>query len=525
MGRWTDPADIVYRSKLLVMQNSLASEVHTLTNILVRIASADRHARDFTAAILETAIRETIACFPVYRTYIDEEGEYTARDRRFIQDAIRNAKRRNPDIDASAFDFLRDMLFLRKRGQDSKDGNTEQLRFALKFQQLTGPVMAKGVEDTTFYVYNRFISANEVGGSAESFGISLDLLHKSNQERSKTSPDTMLTTSTHDTKRSEDVRNRLNVLSEMPDQWGLYVSKFQQMNRKHKRTLEDGRVAPDGNEEYLLYQTILGAWPWADDQQDEFLERLKAYSTKALSEAKVNLSWLNPDQEYVDAVHGFLTDVLESEEFKKLVSEFLPQLQLFGAVNSLAQVVLKTTSPGVPDFYQGTEMWDLSLVDPDNRRPVDYELRQTLLKKMQEEPALAVAQSVSSDLSDGRIKLWATHRALQLRQQMPALFRHGAYAAVFGDGDLKEHLIGYVRTLGEQAVVTLLPRFACTLMDGKPRLPLGAAWGDATVHLPGLGGRELRNVFTDEVVSVDEDGAVKLSEVFANFPIGLLTTG
>jgi (1->4)-alpha-D-glucan 1-alpha-D-glucosylmutase len=525
MGRWTDPADIVYRSKLLVMQNSLASEVHTLTNILVRIASADRHARDFTAAILETAIRETIACFPVYRTYIDEEGEYTARDRKFIQDAIRNAKRRNPDIDASAFDFLRDMLFLRKRGQDSKDGNTEQLRFALKFQQLTGPVMAKGVEDTTFYVYNRFISANEVGGSAESFGISLDLLHKSNHERSKTSPDTMLTTSTHDTKRSEDVRNRLNVLSEMPDQWGLYVSKFQQMNRKHKRTLEDGRVAPDGNEEYLLYQTILGAWPWADDQQDEFLERLKAYSTKALSEAKVNLSWLNPDQQYVDAVHGFLTDVLESEEFKKLVNEFLPQLQLFGAVNSLAQAVLKTTSPGVPDFYQGTEMWDLSLVDPDNRRPVDYEMRQTLLKKMQAEPALAVAQSVSSDLSDGRIKLWATHRALQLRQQLPALFRHGAYAAVFGDGDLKEHLIGYVRTLGEQAVVTLLTRFACTLMGGKPRLPLGAAWGDAMVHLPGLGGRELRNVFTDEVVSVDEDGAVKLSEVFANFPIGLLTTG
>ena len=528
VGHWTDPADIVYRSKLQVMQNSLASEVHVLANMLSRIASADRHARDFTANILETAIREAIACFPVYRTYIDEAGKYTARDGKFIQDAIRGAKRRNPDVDASAFNFLRDILFLSKRGPATPEARAEQLRFALKFQQLTGPVMAKGVEDTTFYVYNRFISANEVGGSAESFGISLDLLHKSNQERLKLSPGTMLTTSTHDTKRSEDVRNRLNVLSEMPDLWSSYVSKWQQQNRQYKRTLEDGRVAPDGNEEYLLYQTIVGAWPWkfaGTDTPEDFLERIKAYTTKALSEAKVNLSWLNPDQEYVDAVHGFITDILASEgAFVQSFSELMPMLRTFGAVNSVAQVVLKATSPGVPDFYQGTDLWDLSLVDPDNRRPVDYDLRQTYLAEMQAQEPLAVAKSVTSDLTDGRIKLWTTHRVLQLRQQLPEVFHLGAYEALHATGEAKEKLIGYVRSSGSDAVVALLPRFSYSLMQGEAALPIADAWGNASVLLEGFAGRQLRNVFTDEEVTVPEDGKLSLSAAFAVFPVALFRT-
>jgi (1->4)-alpha-D-glucan 1-alpha-D-glucosylmutase len=537
-GHGTDPAEIVYRSKLQVMQNSLASEVRVLANMLSHVASADRHARDFTDNILETAIREVIACFPVYRTYIDESGEYAAHDARFIQDAIRDAKRRNPDVDASAFNFLRDILFLSKRGANSPEARAEQLRFALKFQQLTGPVMAKGVEDTTFYVYNRFISANEVGGSAESFGISLDLLHKSNQERLKSSPSTMLTTSTHDTKRSEDVRNRLNVLSEMPEVWSRYVNKWQRQNGKYKRTLQDGRVAPDGNEEYLLYQTIAGAWPWeaTEEAQRDYLERLKQYSTKALSEAKVNLSWLNPDQEYVDAVHGFLTDILSPDAkgkptaFAKSLAELLPELRLFGAVNSIAQVVLKTMSPGVPDFYQGSESWDLSLVDPDNRRPVDYAERRNFLTAMQAQAAepggaLGVAKSVTSELTDGRIKLWTTHRALQLRQQQAALFRHGDYKAVYASGDRKENLIGYTRTSsdGLQAVVTLLPRFSSSLMKRRPKLPLGDAWGDTFVEVPDLAGRQLRNVFTDEVLTVGDDGRLRLREAFAEFPVGLFT--
>ena len=541
VGHWMDPAEVVYRSKVQVMQNSLASEVRVLANMLSKIASADRHARDFTDNILETAIRETIACFPVYRTYIDEEGEYTARDRKFIQGAIRNAKRRNPDIDASAFNFLRDQLFLRKRGTDSKGGGPEQLRFALKFQQLTGPVMAKGVEDTTFYVYNRFLSTNEVGGSAESFGISLDLLHKSNQERLQSSPGTMLTTSTHDTKRSEDVRNRLNVLSEMPDLWARYVSKWQQMNKplKQKHQLEDGRLAPDGNEEYLLYQTILGAWPWefqGTESPENFLKRINEYSTKALSEAKVNLSWLNPDQEYVDAIHAFITDLLKKDDdkpsaFVTSLEELMPQLRLFGAVNSLAQVVLKATCPGVPDFYQGSDLWDLSLVDPDNRRPVDYEKRKKFLTEMKAkansaEGAMDVASSVTSNLADGRIKLWTMHRTLLLRELLPEVFAHGEYCPLRADSGKEEHLIGFTRAAGDPAemVISLIPRFSYTLMNGKAELPLGSAWGDSAVELQNLKGRQLRNIFTGEKLTVPEDGRLKLSETFAHFPVAVLTT-
>jgi (1->4)-alpha-D-glucan 1-alpha-D-glucosylmutase len=525
-----DPADIVYRSKLQVMQNSLASEVHVLTNMLSKIASADRHARDFTDAILETVIRETIACFPVYRTYIDESGKYTSRDSNFILNAIRTAKRRNSDVDASAFDFLRDRLFLKKRDAGN-ELDPAQLRFALKFQQLTGPVMAKGVEDTTFYVYNRFISANEVGGSAESFGISLDALHKSNQERLKLSPDTMLTTSTHDTKRSEDVRNRLNVLSEMPDVWAKHVEQWQEINREHKRQLEDGRLAPDSNEEYLLYQTIIGAWPWEDtpSEMEDFLKRLQAYATKALSEAKVNLSWLNPDQAYVDAVHAFLADILKPDSaFVVSLKKLLPQLRLFGAVNSLAQLVLKTTAPGVPDFYQGTDLWDLSLVDPDNRRPVDYEKRQQYLDEMHSTAAdqggLEVAKTVSADLSDGRIKLWTMHRALQLRQQHHRLFRQGSYKSIVLEEENKENLIGFIRNHAEKSLVALMPRFAYTLMKGETALPLGDAWGESHVHLPDLKGKTLRNVFTDESISVAGDGVVRLSEALANYPVALLVT-
>ena len=537
-GRSSIPSNIVYRSKLQVMQNSLASEVHVLTNILSKIASADRHARDFTDAILEDVIRQTIACFPVYRTYIDEKGEYTARDRNFIETAVRIAKRRNPDVDTSAFDFLRDKLFLKKRTSSNDGGEVSpkidaaDLRFALKFQQLTGPVMAKGVEDTMFYVYNRFISANEVGGSAESFGISLDLLHKSNQERLTSSPDTMLTTSTHDTKRSEDVRNRLNVLSEMPEEWSKAVSEWQQMNGRHKRKVEDGRIAPDANEEYLLYQTIVGAWPWDDSAKSiaEFEKRLKEYSTKALSEAKVNLSWLNPDQEYVDAVHAFIGAILkpaaggEPSPFVESLTKLLPQLRLFGAVNSLAQLVLKTAAPGVPDFYQGTDMWDLSLVDPDNRRPVDYELRRRSLEEMKAKAASDVVNEISADISDGRIKLWTMHRALELRQKQHEVFRFGTYEPLRLAGEREENLIGFSRSYNEETVVVLLPRFAYSLASGKAEMPLGEVWGNTVLHVPELKGRKIRNVFTGELVSVDSSGALVLSEVFSRFPVALLTT-
>ena len=553
LGQPANPETIIYRSKLQVMQTALASDVYALTNLLSQIAAGNRSARDFTDNLLETVLRETIASFPVYRTYFDDRGEYSDRDVAFIRYAVSRAKRFNPDVDASAFDFLRETLLLKSADggvrssampnepQDQRNPGSRMLHFALKFQQLTGPVMAKGVEDTAFYVYNRFLSCNEVGSSIKSFGISPDLLHQSNAERLKHSPDSMLTTSTHDSKRGEDVRNRLNVLSEMPRAWSSAVNRWRRMNSKFKRALEDGRVAPDDNEEYFLYQTILGAWPWQMDNAEdgkEYVERIKQYTAKALSEAKVNLSWINPDPAYVAAVHTFLDAILSPDRrgnttpFVRSLSQLMQPLRLFGAINSLAQVVLKIASPGVPDFYQGTELWNLTLVDPDNRRLVDYALRSgyldSMIAKAEEEGPVAVCRDVLANLADGRAKLWTTHRALELRAREHSIFQRGEYIALNASAPSQqtnqEHAIAFLRrhATSGKSVLAVFPRFSFTLMQGKLNLPLGQAWGNARLVLPqSVAGTRYVNVFTGEVLSADVDGSLALSAVFASFPVAL----
>jgi (1->4)-alpha-D-glucan 1-alpha-D-glucosylmutase len=525
----SDPETIIYQSKLNVMRNALSSEVYVLMTLLNRLASANRKVRDFTEDLLETAIRETIACFPVYRTYIDDRGQYTERDRAFIRQAIARAKRRNRETDESVFDFLESTLLLHdKTGEEIDQGD---LYFALKFQQLTGPVMAKGVEDTTFYVYSRFISSNDVGSTIEAFGIGTDEFHEANRARLETAPDAMLATSTHDTKRSEDVRNRLNVLSEMTYMWPSYVRRWVRLNARHKRTMEDGRVAPSLNEEYFIYQTLAGAWPWgmrSAEEREGFVGRIQQYMTKALSEAKVNLSWTNPNPAYVDAVQAFIRNILMPDSrgreprFVETLEEILPALKLFGAVNSLAQVVLKIASPGVPDFYQGTETWDLSLVDPDNRRPVDYEARRSALEEMQEKAMamgeLAVCRDALDRLSDGRVKLWTMHRALELRNRMAETFGRGEYVPAEVTKDYAEHVIAFTRG---SRVLAVAPRFAYTLMNGKMRLPLGSAWGRGELVVPEMAGALLENVFTGERVVVGLDGRLALKAVFGEFPVGL----
>jgi (1->4)-alpha-D-glucan 1-alpha-D-glucosylmutase len=334
------------------------------------------------------------------------------------------------------------------------------------------------------------------------------------------------------------VRNRLNVVSELPQPWSAAVRRWQRMNGKFKRTLEDGRTAPDHNEEYLLYQTILGAWPWqmaSGQDREQYLERLKQYASKALAEAKVNLSWINPDPEYVAAVHGFLDSILmpaargKESPFVASLDTLLQQLGLFGAVNSLAQVVLKIASPGVPDFYQGSELWDLTLVDPDNRRPVDYDLRAVSLNALRElaekEGAAAVCRDVLGNLATGRVKLWTMHRALELRRQEHALFRRGEYIALEVSGERHEHVIAFLRRdpATGRSVLAVMPRFACTLMRSKLQLPLGEAWGKDQLLLPVSAGARYRNVFTDELVTVTED-RLALSTVFATYPVALLVS-
>ena len=522
-----DPDEVVYRSKLMVMQASLASEVFTLANLLSRIAAANRRARDFTDSILEAVIRETIACFPVYRTYIDDRGQYTDRDRTYIRAGIAKAKRMNPEIAASAFDFLRDTLLLGgTHGIPEDEAGRQQLHFALKFQQFTGPVMAKGVEDTTFYRYNRFLSANEVGGSIKDFGMDIGTLHAGNEERLSHARDAMLATSTHDTKRSEDVRARLNVLSEMPSDWASFLARVTRLNRRFKRTLEDGRVVPDANEEYLLYQTILGAWPW--QPSENFVGRIQQYMTKALSEAKINLSWINPDPAYVEAAHAFIADILAPKSrFVETVNKFIDPLRMFGAVNSLAQTLLKMTIPGVPDIYQGMELWEFSLVDPDNRRPVNYDLRTRFLADLQERCAkgnlVTLCRDLLASLEDGRSKMWVIHRALEFRGRNPALFRDGAYTPLRASGNKQEHVVAYQRSHEGKNVIVAVPRFAATLMRKETRLPLGAAWGDTVLCLPAAVPTSYRNIFTGETLTVSPQG-LKLSNIFGEFPVAMLVS-
>jgi (1->4)-alpha-D-glucan 1-alpha-D-glucosylmutase len=531
-----DVNNLIYESKMLIMRSSLSSEVTVLTHMLEEIGSSDRRARDFTRALLKDAIRETVACFPVYRTYIDERGTVSERDRAYIAEAIARAKRRNQTETPAAYDFLRAVLLLDTgNGNISADQYRKRLQFALKFQQLTGPVMAKGLEDTACYVYNRFVSANEVGGSPAQFGISIEEFHHGNQERAKDWPSSMLGTSTHDSKRSEDVRARLNVISEMPKQWSAQVIRWRRANRSKKRTLGDGRTVPDANEEYFLYQTLIGAWPFEMDDQnrEEFTKRIQQYMNKAVHEAKVNLSWINQNQDYVDTLNSYIERILapgtpkRPNPFFQQFASFVEPLKLFGAINSLAQVLLKITSPGVPDVYRGTEFWDLSLVDPDNRRPVDYDARQQalseLLRREHEGGIFSLLEDMLKSLQDGRTKLWTTMRALRFRRDHSDLFRRGNYIPLFASNHFREHVVAFARQLSGKSVIVAVPRFAYTLMNGEQRLPLGVeAWKDAVISVPdNIHGVE--NVMTGETLNA-QHGQLLCREVFARFPVALLST-
>jgi (1->4)-alpha-D-glucan 1-alpha-D-glucosylmutase len=532
-GPMTDVDTLIYQSKKLIMHTALASEVNVLTHLLGEISSDDRRARDYTLKTLRDSIREAIACFPVYRTYIDERGEYTQRDREYIERAIRRAKRLNPGTSESVFDFLRDTLLL-KGGRLDEMLYRRRLYFVLKFQQLTGPVMAKGLEDTVCYVYNRFISVNEVGGSPKHFGLHVDDFHHGNARRAERWPNSMLATSTHDTKRSEDVRARLNVLSEMPKLWSAFVMRARRMNRGKKITISDGRTAPDPNEEYLLYQTLVGMWPVQAHMQDrgELIQRLQDYMTKAVHEAKVNLSWVNQCPEYVDALRNFiaaiLTDSARTNAFVEVLQDFLQPIAYFGIINSLAQTTLKLTSPGNPDVYQGTELWDFSLVDPDNRRPVDYALRRELLASLRQPNTNPpdLCHELIDSWQDGRIKMWTTLRALEVRREHPELFHQGGYVPLQATG-MTRNVCAFARVhharnaaTPEMAVVAV-PRFAYAMMGGKPSASLEEAWGNSAINIPEEGPQEFTNVFTGETVRA-EGCSLLCRELFHQFPVALL---
>jgi (1->4)-alpha-D-glucan 1-alpha-D-glucosylmutase len=525
---------IVYEKKKLVMQAAMSGEINTLGDRLNALSELDRHTRDFTLNSLIKALVEVIAFFPVYRTYTSGR-EVAERDRRYVEYTVARAKRKNPATDPSVFDFVKGVLLL---GVEAGAGEKEKgawLDFVMRFQQLTGPVTAKGVEDTAFYVYNRLVSLNEVGGNPERFGLPLEAFHGQNIERSRSYPLALLATATHDTKRSEDLRARINVLSEVPERWRAALAKWRRLNKK-KKTLVDGQPAPDPNEEYLLYQTLVGAWP-VEPVAGEFAafrQRIRDYMLKAVREAKVNSSWTRPNAAYEEALVRFVDLLLQEEPH----NSFLADLQEFqyltshcGMLNALSQTLLKITSPGIPDFYQGSELWDLSLVDPDNRRPVDFGLRRRRLEGLRqgEEKAgpLALARELAADMRDGRIKLYLIRQALRLRSGERELFEGGSYLPLEVRGERADHVCAFERSLGERSVIVVAPRFFTRLVREPGELPLGQeVWQGTRIVLPpeAEGGR-YRNVFTGEILASERQeggGRLYLAEALADFPVALL---
>jgi (1->4)-alpha-D-glucan 1-alpha-D-glucosylmutase len=406
----------------------------------------------------------------------------------------------------------------------------------MRLQQLTGPVTAKGVEDTAFYIYNRLVSLNEVGGSPERFGTPLEAFHGQNIERGRSHPLALLATSTHDTKRSEDVRARINVLSEIPERWRAALTRWRRLNRK-KKTLVDGQPAPGPNEEYLLYQTLVGAWPVepsAAGEFEAFRQRVKDYMLKAVREAKVNSSWISPNAAYEDALVRFADLLLQEDpqnHFLADMEEFQRLTGHCGMLNSLSQTLLKITAPGIPDFYQGSELWDLSLVDPDNRRPVDFWLRCRRLEEISLGVANAglpaLARTLAAEMCDGRIKLYLIRQALGLRNRERELFEKGSYVPLEVRGERADNVCAFMRSLGEASAIAVAPRFFTRLVGGPGELPLGREVWQATriVFPPEAGGGRYRNVFTGEILASERQEAgemLYLADLLADFPVALL---
>ncbi|MEX2170223.1 MAG: malto-oligosyltrehalose synthase [Pirellulales bacterium] len=467
--------------KHLVLDKLFPAETQRLVSLLSTVGAGNRRFRDYTRRDLRGAVRELIACFPVYRTYVRAEaGELSDQDVSCVESAIEVAKQNRPDMDADLFDFLRDLLLLRVRGDLESE-------FVMRFQQCSGPIMAKGIEDTAFYTFNRLTSLNEVGGDPGHFGITLDEFHETCAERSIHWPRAMLASTTHDTKRSEDVRARIHLLAEIPDQWLKTAQEWRTWNVRHRPKAFD-----DPNLEYLIYQTLVGAWPIEPD-------RMLSYVEKAAREAKVHTSWMDPDQEYEDALRAFVSDLLADEEFCRQVDSFVAPLIEPGRVNSLAATLLKLTAPGVPDIYQGTELWNLSLVDPDNRRAVDYDQRRRLLAEM----ASLSPQRILKRSDEGMSKLWVIKQTLALRRERPETFTSGDYVPLIARGKRAQHVVAFVR--GNFAI-TVVPRWP---------LRLRGEWGDTRLELPE---GNWVNRFTGERV----EGTLSLTELLHNFPVALL---
>ena len=543
--------DVVYDSKRVIIGTAMSSEIEVLARAINRLSESHRGSRDFTFGSIRRALREVVACFPVYRTYVTARG-VSDSDRARVGAAIAAAQARNPATEPSIFRFLETVL-LPVHGNESDQPDPSELPYATRlevarrFQQYTAPVQAKGVEDTAFYDYNVLLSLNEVGGDPDRFGRTVDEFHAANLHRREHWPREMNATATHDTKRGEDARARLNVLSEWPGEWREAVTAWTRLNRA-VRAPGLRQLAPDRNDEYHYYQALLAVWPpeltatpVPARAPAAFVARLDGYMTKAVREAKRHTSWINPNAAYESAVSGFVEATLAGAGAERFLAAFVPfarRVARVGAINALAQLVLKLVSPGIPDFYQGTELWDLTLVDPDNRRAVDYACRRAWLAEM--EPRLAHTSVSETEVppadamarwlnqwTDGRIKMFVTAAGLRLRRARPDLFLTGAYEPLTADGYLHDHVVACGRFLGSDRVVAVVPRLVADLAGSSHGLLLPAdRWTDTRVQLPeGWRGRSWRDILTGQVIAPVQGANADwllVSQVLADCPVAIL---
>lgn len=534
-----DFEDTAYHCRRQVMDFELASELRVLANEYNHLTETSWLTRDYTLVGLRQALREVAACFPVYRTYVDGDGA-TAEDRRQIDWAVGVARRRSVRADKSVFDFLQAALSTDLAAGTGPFSRREVRRLAMKFQQYTGPVAAKGVEDTAFYRYNRLISVNEVGGEPQRFGVTVAAFHKAMKDVARQWPDTMLATATHDTKRGEDARARINVLSEIPVEWGRRVRRWATLNSRRKGMVND-EPAPTANDEYLYYQALVGVWPaeFADaarldaDAVAALRERVSTYMIKAVREAKTHSSWINPNSEYEEALLRLITQTLDASRPNPFLAdfrEFHAAVAMPGVVNSLAQTAIKLTAPGVPDIYQGCELWDFSLVDPDNRRPVDFEDRMQRLSRIEEafkQQGERLAADLLRDWTDGTVKLFVVWRLLALRRTHPSLFRDAGYQPVESEGALADNICAFIRASGDTQVLIVAPRLSARLTVIR-HWPVGDLWGDTALALPpSATGAAWEDVFTGRRLTAESDGdddggRLPVADLFADFPVAVL---
>ncbi len=519
--------ELVVEKKRLIIEKNLAGDVDNLAQLLQRIAAQTRQGNDFTAYGLKRSLSEILALFPIYRTYIDSSS-VSETDQRTIQQALDQAEASVPLL-LNELHYIKKLLLRQDEEHLTDEQKQERLHFVMKFQQLTGPLMAKGAEDTTLYVYNPLLSLNEVGGNPGHFGITVEQFHAFHQRRCDRWLHSMNTTATHDTKRGEDARARLNVLSEIPSDWYTHLHQWSELNLDKKQYVK-GKVIPDPNDEYFLYQTLLGSFPTSDDDFPEYVERIKAYVIKAVREAKVHTAWLRPDSTYEQGYITFVERILATSDDNEFLRAFRPvqaRIAKYGVFNSLSQVLLKNTVPGVPDLYQGNELWDLSLVDPDNRRPVNYEQRLSWLQEIKNRASTDLLQLIQELLTtpeDGKVKLFLTMQVLQARKQYLQLFQHGKYQPMSVSGKFAEHVIAFARVYAGQVAIALVPRFL-TQMIQPDALPLGKEWQDTTLHLSPTMPTTWVSAITTQPLHADSRPAevvISVAETFQHFPVALL---